>query len=153
MRKTEREIKDRKEIDLILRQGQVCRVGFCDGNIPYIVPMNYGYRENCLYFHCATEGKKLDLLQRNNDVCFEIETDVQIVRSTESVCKWGTKYRSVIGTGKAFIVDEWEKKAIAMNLIIQHYGAEPRTFSEPEVENLIVIEIYIAEMTGKKAGY
>jgi uncharacterized protein len=151
MRKTEREIRDRAEIESIIQQAQVCRVGLSDGNIPYIVPMNFGYKDNCLYFHCAAEGKKLDIIRQNSEVCFEIDIDVQIIKSTERICKWGTRYRSVIGFGKAFVVEKWREKAAALNTITQHYGANYHDFSEKEVEKLSIIKIEITSMTGKKA--
>jgi uncharacterized protein len=153
MRKTEREIKDRKEIESIINQAQVCRIGLSSGNIPYIVPVNFGYKDNCLYFHCATEGKKLDIIRQNNEVCFEIDIDVQIVQSAERLCKWGTKYRSVIGFGKAFFLENWQEKAAALNIITGHYGANHYEFSEKELEKLSIIKIEISSMTGKKAGY
>jgi nitroimidazol reductase NimA-like FMN-containing flavoprotein (pyridoxamine 5'-phosphate oxidase superfamily) len=153
MRKTEREIRDRCEIESIINQAQVCRIGLSDGNIPYIVPMNFGYQNKYLYFHCAAEGKKLDIIRQNNNICFEIDIDVQIVQSAERVCKWGTKYCSIIGFGKAFIIENWQEKSTALNIITQHYGAKPFSFSEKEVERLSIIKIEIASMTGKKAGY
>jgi uncharacterized protein len=153
MRKTEREIKDREEIESIINQAQVCRVGLSDGNIPYIVPMNFGYQGSCLYFHCATEGKKLDIIRLNNNICFEIDIDDQTVKAAERVCKWSTKYRSVIGFGKAFIIDNWQEKATALNIITQHYGANHHDFSEKEVEKLSIIKVEISNMTGKNAGY
>jgi nitroimidazol reductase NimA-like FMN-containing flavoprotein (pyridoxamine 5'-phosphate oxidase superfamily) len=105
MRNTEREIKDREEILSIMKEAQVCRIAFSAENIPYIVPMNFGYQDNCLYFHCAREGKKLDIIHENNQVCFEIDINDELVKKTERLCSWTTKYRSVIGFGKAFIIE------------------------------------------------
>jgi nitroimidazol reductase NimA-like FMN-containing flavoprotein (pyridoxamine 5'-phosphate oxidase superfamily) len=153
MRKTEQEIKNREEIESIIQQAQVCRVAFTDDNLPYIVPMNFGYKDNCLYFHCAVEGKKLDILRRNNQVCFEMDVDVQIVKSAERVCNWGAKYRSVIGFGKAFVVENWQEKAAALNTITGHYGADHYGFTEKELNRVCIIKIAISSMTGKKAGY
>jgi len=151
MRKTEREIKDRAEIESIIKQAQVCRVALALDNVPYIVPMNYGYRDNCLYFHCATEGKKLDIIRQNNQVCFEMDLDYELVRSTEKVCTWGSKYRSVIGFGKAYIIEKWQEKAAALNIVTQHHGAPPYDFSEKELEKVSIIKIEISSITGKKA--
>jgi hypothetical protein len=153
MRKTEREIKDQAEIDSIIQQAQVCRVGFSSGNLPYIVPMNFGYQNNCLYFHCALEGKKLDIIRRNNEVCFEMDIDYQLVTSPERVCAWGVKYRSIIGFGNAFILEYWQDKATALNIITGHYGAARHDFTEKELEKVGVIKIEISSMTGKKLGY
>ena len=71
MRRQEREISDRAAIDAIIRACQVCRLGMVDGDLPYIVPMSFGYDGRALYFHCATQGRKLDVLRRRPRVCFE----------------------------------------------------------------------------------
>jgi len=153
MKKSEREIKDREEIESIIQQAQVCRIGLSAGNTPYIVPMNFGYKDNHFYFHCAAEGKKLDIIRENNEVCFEIDIDGQIVKATERLCSWGMKYRSVIGFGKAFIIINWQEKSTALNIITEHYGSNRHDFSEKEMEKMSIIKIEISSMTGKKAGY
>jgi uncharacterized protein len=151
MRKTDREITDRAEIESIIQQAQVCRVALAVDNVPYIVPMNYGYRDNALYFHCAAEGKKLDMVRRNNQVCFEMDIDYELLSPTEKVCTWGSKYRSIIGFGKAFIIEKWQEKAAALNIITAHHGAPHHEFSEKELEQVRIIKIGISSMTGKKA--
>ena len=78
MRRKEKEIKDRKEIISILQKAKICRIGLSENNKPYIVPMNFGYKEGCLYFHCANEGRKIGIIKKNNNVCFEIDTDHKI---------------------------------------------------------------------------
>jgi len=73
MKRSEREIKDRKEIEAIIERADVCRLGLSDDNMPYIIPMNFGYKDNRLYFHCAKKGKKIDIIKRNNSTCFEMD--------------------------------------------------------------------------------
>jgi uncharacterized protein len=153
MRKAEDEIKDPAEIESVIKAAQVCRLAMAEGNIPYLVPMNFGYQDNCLYFHCAREGKKLDILRQNNNVCFEVDIEDQIVKAPGNICSWSSKYRSVIGYGKASILNEWQEKAAALNIIIRHYGATQHDFSEKEVEMLSIIKIEISSLTGKKSGY
>ena len=80
MRRNEREIKDREEMEAIIQRAQVCRIGLSEKDVPYIVPMDFGYKGNCLYFHCASEGKKLDMIRQNSKVCFEIGIDHQMVK-------------------------------------------------------------------------
>jgi nitroimidazol reductase NimA-like FMN-containing flavoprotein (pyridoxamine 5'-phosphate oxidase superfamily) len=153
VRNAEREIKDRAVILSIIEEAQVCRVAFSAGDKPYIVPMNFGYRDNCLYFHGATEGKKLDMIRQNNEACFEIDINDEIVKATGRLCSWTTKYRSVIGFGKAFIINNWREKSAALNVITRHYGADAYAFTEKDVEPLTIIKIEISSMTGKKEGY
>jgi uncharacterized protein len=153
MRKSEREIKDKAEIESIISRAEVCRLALAEGDIPYIIPMNFGYQDNCLYFHCATEGKKLDIIRQNNEVCFEMDTDGQLVTPEERTCSWSYKYRSVIGFGKAAIIENVHEKSTALNIITQHYGGKPHEFSAKETEKMLIIKVEISSITGKKAGY
>ena len=105
MRRTDREIKDAAAIRAIMEEALVCRIGLSDDGMPYVVPMNYGLGENCLYLHCAAEGRKLDILRRNNRVCFEMDLLREIKQGAEP-CGWGALYESVIGFGRAVIVEE-----------------------------------------------
>jgi len=59
MRRKEREITDQQIIDKILSESIICRLALYDEEFPYIVPMDFGYADNALFFHCAREGKKL----------------------------------------------------------------------------------------------
>ena len=68
MRKANREIIDKSAIRAIMEEALVCRLGLCDDATPYVVPMNFGLGENCLFLHCAAEGRKLDILRRNDRV-------------------------------------------------------------------------------------
>lgn len=81
MRRSEKEVNDIHEIESILKQTSICRIGLCVDNIPYVVPMNYGYRDNCLYLHSAKEGRKIDIIRENPNVCFEVDTDIELVIS------------------------------------------------------------------------
>ena len=85
MRRGEREIKDRAEIDAVMRRCRVCRLGLCDGNEPYIVPICFGYDGQALYFHCAHEGRKIDIIRTNNRVGFEFDI-LESMKQTENVC-------------------------------------------------------------------
>ena len=98
MRQAEREIKDRSAIDDLIKRAVVCRLGMIDGDEPYIVPMNFGYDGKSLFFHCAKEGRKIDILRRHDKVCFEIDLDTEVVKG-DVACKWSMRYRSVEGVG------------------------------------------------------
>jgi hypothetical protein len=88
MRRRDKEIKDPKILESILRKAAVCRLGLSEKNTPYIVPLNFGYRANCLYFHPAGEGRKINILKKNNRVCFEAELEVELIQA-EKACDWG----------------------------------------------------------------
>ena len=152
MRRKEKEILDREEIESIIKKADVCRLGLSDNNIPYIVPLNFGYKENCLYFHTAKVGKKMDMIKTNNMVCFELDIDHEVVRA-ENPCDWNMKFQSVIGYGKAFVLTDAEEKRQALDVIIEHYSGQTDEYAEKLVDRLAVIKVEIESMTGKKSGY
>lgn len=153
MRRKDKEIKDKKEIELIINKANVCRIALSDNNIPYIVPVNFGYKDNSLYIHSATEGKKIEIIKKNNNVCFEIDIVHEILQG-KLACHTTMKYYSVIGYGKAYLIDDSEEKIKALNIIIEHYLPEiPHEYSEKFLKKLLIIKVKIDYMTGKKSGY
>ena len=151
MRRKEKEIIDKTEIELIIQSGRVCRIGLCVDDVPYIVPMYYGYRDGCLYFHAALKGKKLDMIKQNNNVCFEIDSESEMV-NTGVPCNWKNSYESVIGFGTASLVEDIEDKKRALNVLIDHYAPGTQyEFPLKNVKRTAVIKIEIQEMTGKKS--
>lgn len=152
MRKKNKEIKDKEEIESILNQAEVCRLALSNNNDPYIVPLNFGYKNNCIYFHSFPEGKKIDILKKNNNVCFEIDVDCKLVNA-EKPCDWSMKYRSIIGFGKDSFVDSVQEKRKALDVIMNHYSSGVYEYPEKVVQALAVIKLEIEGMSGKKLGY
>jgi nitroimidazol reductase NimA-like FMN-containing flavoprotein (pyridoxamine 5'-phosphate oxidase superfamily) len=150
MRRSDRGITDRREIEAILQEATVCRVGITDGNGPYIVPLSFGYDNGALWIHSANEGRKIDMLRKDPRCCFEVDICDRLVRG-DSPCSWGMRYRSVIGYGRAVFVDNREEKRCGLNFIMQHYGGGTHEFSENDLRTVTVIRIDIESMTGKKA--
>lgn len=148
MRKKEREIKDRKVIDDIIRRCRVCRLAMCEDDQPYIVPLNFGYDGNFLYFHAAPEGRKIDIIRKNNKVCFEFDILHEIV-TAEQACKWGAKYKSVIGSGTAEIVDDSDAKKEALECIMRQYGSVLKDFPNEILKKTLVFRVRILEICGK----
>ena len=150
MRKKEKEIKDRSEVESVIQKAVVCRLAMSDNNVPYIVPLNFGFRDNCLYFHSSLEGKKLDIIKSNNIVCFEMDIDFELVKG-EKACNFSAKYKSVIGMGRAFIIDDRDKKLEALEIIMDHYRAGPHEFMEKLVDKAAVVCVKVDELTGKRS--
>ncbi|MBN1895142.1 pyridoxamine 5'-phosphate oxidase family protein [bacterium] len=148
MRKKEKEITDIARIEAILQKADVCRLAFSDDNRPYLVPMCFGYENRTLYFHSATEGRKLDIIRKNPVVCFEVESGNEMMRSDEA-CSWSLKYSSVIGTGKADILDDPEDKRKALDVIMAHYSEKSFGYSDQALSRMVIIRVRIDSMTGK----
>ena len=151
MRRKDLELTDRTELEAIIAEAKVCRLAMSDGDQPYIVPLSFGYRDGTLYFHSATEGKKLDIIAKNHRVCFEMDVDVD-VRRGESACEFGMKYRSVIGFGSASIIDDPPEKRAALDLIVKRYSGSPEEYPEALLGVMKVIRVQIESMTGKTSG-
>lgn len=152
MRRKDKEIEDTREIESIINRSDVCRIALSENNSPYIVPVCFGYRDNCLYFHSAAGGKKIDIIKKNNRVCFEFDIQEGLIKS-QNPCDWDVKYCSVIGSGRAFIIEEFEGKTKALNIIVGHYSSDTFEYQKNSVDNATVIKVEIENLTGKKSGF
>ena len=63
------------------------------------------------------------------------------------------KYRSVIGFGKAKLIEDIEQKRRALNIIMQNYYEGFFKYPEESIKNTVIIKLEIESMTGKKSGY
>ncbi|MEI6048455.1 MAG: pyridoxamine 5'-phosphate oxidase family protein [Bacteroidota bacterium] len=153
MRRKEREISATLIIEEIIRKADVCRIALANDNIPYIVTMNFGYisgTEQRLYFHCANEGRKLEMIKKNNFVCFEMDTDHQLFKGIKG-CDWGMKYSSVVGYGNISVVSESEEKRSGLNCIMKHYAGEGEyLYDEKILDRTTILRLDVKEITGKK---
>jgi len=149
------------DIDKLLRSALVGRLGLCKDNEPYVVPLNYAYEKNHIYFHCAETGTKMEYLHQNPAVCFEV--DEHITTMTAPVpCDCSTVYRSVIVFGTAQIVTDLEEKAAALRLIVTKYvgienaqklgTATVDRYRSGHGSKTMVVKITIKVITGKHYG-
>jgi len=154
MRRSDREVKDRDGIEEIMRQCLVCHVGMADGGAPYVVPQNFGYRFADdgtleLYFHSALTGKKLDVIRKNNKVCFEMTVEGEQIRA-DSPCNWGCYYTSVIGYGEAVIIEDAAEKREGLSILFKHQSGLDVEFDDKQAESVCVYKIVSKEFTGKR---
>jgi nitroimidazol reductase NimA-like FMN-containing flavoprotein (pyridoxamine 5'-phosphate oxidase superfamily) len=154
MRRKDREISNKTLIDEIIAASDVCRIAFADENTPYIVTLNFGYsggEKPCLFFHCATEGRKIEMMKKNNKVCFQMDNGHRMYRG-EKGCDWGMKYKSVVGYGILKTVENESERKTALDLIMQHYGGKGKFDYDPVVfSRTKVLKLEISEITAKQA--
>jgi nitroimidazol reductase NimA-like FMN-containing flavoprotein (pyridoxamine 5'-phosphate oxidase superfamily) len=150
MRRSDREITDKTSLEEIISRSKVCKLAMCEGDIPYIVPMCFGFRNHTLYLHSAPKGKKIEILKKNPNVCFEFEIFTQIIQSAKA-CKWGMKYRSVIGFGTAGFITDDDLKRDAFDVIMNQYSDETFSYEEASLKSAIIIKVEIRSMTGKQS--
>jgi len=150
MRRNDKQITQQEEMDEIMEKAQVCRLAVSYQDMPYIIPMNFGYSNKELYFHSATEGLKLSILRENPQASFEVEVDTQIVPS-KNACNWTMRYKSVIGFGEVEFIEGIEGKREGMKIILKHYSEDIFVFEESELAKVAVFKLKINTMTGKKS--
>ena len=151
MRRTDREIESREEMDEIIRGSQVCRIALAMDNIPYIVPVSFGYDGESIYIHTAKKGKKIIYFKNNNNVCFEFERNVKLFIDPINACKWTFSYESVIGFGNIYELESFEHRENGMNKIMSQYSGKAWVFSEGKLDNIRVWKIEINSITGKRS--
>lgn len=151
MRRKDREVVGIEAIEEIIYEADVCRVGFSVENKPYIVPMNFGYKDQVFYFHCAKDGRKIQMLNSNPNVCFELDLHHKLVEGP-TACDWTMTFASVMGEGAMSIVDDFEEKEKALNVLMHHYsGVEAYDYPDAMLERIAIIRLDVTEMTGKRS--
>lgn len=152
MRRNKREITDINEILAVLKRCDTCRIAFFDEKYPYIVPMSYGFSyENerlTIFLHCAKTGKKIELINKNNCVSFEVDTAISLVTG-ENACDYSMKFESVVGFGKIFAVEENKKDAL-LKIMSQYSEKTDFTFSDAHLNAVAVYKIEIDSFSGKR---
>ena len=151
MRRSDKQITDPAELESLLRSSELCHLSMVDDGKPYVVPMNFGYADGALYFHSAPEGRKIDILGKNPDVCFSIISRNILVKG-EKACTWTAKFSSVIGTGRASIVDDRAGKEEGLSILMKQYSDEEYDFSGENLDGVVIIRVEVLEMTGKSSG-
>ena len=152
MTKRELQVTDPQQIQAILDTAKVLHLGLCVDIEPYVVPMNYGYTMEdgklVLYLHCATQGKKLDMIRANPRVFFELDCD-RMPFEGDKPCQYGLVYSSVMGRGTARILEDTEEKIRAMTLLMKTQTGKDFDFTDRLVSIVSVIRIDVAEYTAK----
>lgn len=158
MNRHEREVRSTERIFEILDQSKICRLAMHDENGEiYILPMNFGYEVFPddglrLWFHGAPRGKKLSLLKQNPKVGFEMDCNVQIIESA-SLCSYSYTYMSLVGKGKAVLVDDddYPQKNKALKFVLAHqanvHGVD---LPEAKVRGVGVFYVDVEELSGKE---
>jgi nitroimidazol reductase NimA-like FMN-containing flavoprotein (pyridoxamine 5'-phosphate oxidase superfamily) len=153
MRRRDKEINDPGEMRAILREAKHVTVAMSQGDEPYLVTLSHGYDEsrNCVYFHCAPEGRKMGILKANPRVWGQALVDGGYQQGS---CDH--LYRTVQFKGKVTFVTEQAEKEHALRVMIRHLDDDPETVIKNQITphstgRIMIGRIDIDYMTGKKA--
>ncbi len=151
LRRKEKEITDKIEIEKILKCTYVGRLGTSRENIPYVVPVSFVYYNGKIIFHGAGKGMKMDNIKSNPKVCFEVDTSEIII--SDNPCNYSFKYTSVIANGTANILEDPKEKLRELRRLTEKYAPGKGKMIEEEnlKDNLNVVKITIHNMKGKKS--
>ena len=153
MTRRELEITDINVITEILDKSKIVHIAMVDEGEPYMVAMNYGYTMEdgklTFYVHGATQGRKLDVMKANPNVFVEIECDMTPFEG-DKACQYGMAYASLMGKGKATVLEESEEKQEALTVLMKTQTGKDFTFNDKLVSIVSVIRIDVEEYTAKK---
>jgi hypothetical protein len=152
MRRHDKEITSRQEIDEIIRSADVCRLALSRDNEPYLVPVSFGYDGAALYFHTAKTGRKLDFIDANNRVCFELEANVSLHGDDGDACTWTFAFESIIGYGTITELGTGKDRARGLNQIMLHYSGREWEIDEAAMATTRIWRIDIESVTGKRSS-
>lgn len=150
MRRKDREITDIEQIKQYIQECDCIRLGIYD-EVPYIVPLNFGFDEKHMvfYMHCASVGKKLDLIRKNPRVAFEMDCHHELIVS-EKACGYSYRFRSIMGVGIVSIVqDEWEKQ-IGLNHMMKKYSQQTWDFDPRILQQVTVLKLQVEQYSCKE---
>lgn len=143
-------MKEKTEIEKVLREMDFGYLGMSNNAKPYVIPMSYAYQENRIYLHAALKGLKLEYIRNNPRVCFTVAEQQQLV-TNHNPCEFSVRYRSVIATGKAKLVEEPDEKIAVLQIIAAKYSPNivSLDIDTRQANSVAVIVIDIEEITGK----
>ncbi len=150
-----RAILDKKELVDVIQRSQFCHLSLVDEQgKPYVIPMNFGFRDGIVYLHGAQHGRKIDILKNNPSVCINFTTDHLLRYQNEEVaCSWSMKYRSVLCYGEAEFITVPEEKIAAFHIVMAQYTDGDFKFNAPAIREVCVWKVRVVRMDGRAYGY
>lgn len=147
-------IEEREFIEKTIRECKECFAGMIDTEgLPYVIPMNFGYKDDVVYLHSGPEGNAVRSLTANPDICITFCTDSVITHQNEEVaCSYRVQGSSVICRGRVEFVEDFDEKVEALNILMEQYTKRPFKYSDPAVRNVKIWKIKIDRISGKIFG-
>ena len=127
-------------------------MAFPQEDVPYLVPLNFGYHREgeklTLYFHGAFEGRKMELLRNRPRVSFEMDCGHELT-GKDTACSYGFLFQSVIGWGTAEIVEGEAEKILGLERLMFHQTGREFSITPKEAASVAVFRIQVESLTGK----
>ena len=137
MRRKDREITGRENIEPVLQACKTCRLAMTADGMPYVIPLNFGYTWDetglTIYFHSGVKGKKIDALRADPRVCFEMDTEMGLTGEGDLACRYSFAFASVVGYGSIQFAQNNEEKRRGFDIIMQHQDVYKRQIPVSEI--------------------
>lgn len=153
IRRKEKEITDESELRSILKSTKYVTIAMCQDNEPYLVSLSHGFEEkkNCIYFHCAKDGKKIDILKENPVIWGQATLDEGYADG-----KCDHLYASVQFRGKVTFIEDAKEKEFALRIMIEQLESKPglvynEQVTPKSIERVMIGRIDIEFLSGKKS--
>lgn len=151
-KKRQRSLQISDMIDII-KKCDVCRIAFFDEGYPYIIPLNFGFsyeeEQISFYFHCAKEGKKISLIEKNPYVGFELDCSHKLLEGANA-CDFSMEYESICGNGTISLLPSNQKEKALTILMKQYIDRESFTFDQRYLDAVTVFQLKVNQITGKR---
>jgi nitroimidazol reductase NimA-like FMN-containing flavoprotein (pyridoxamine 5'-phosphate oxidase superfamily) len=153
LRRSDKQLNDSDEIEQLLASVRIMTVACCLKNEPYLFTVDFVWEPQTrqLWFHSATEGRKMDILKANPRVCVTVVEDRGYI---EGECDHA--YRSLILDGEANVVTDLAEKRRALELLARKHEPQPETVlarfagDEEAVRKVAIVRITVNAISGKQ---
>lgn len=150
MRRNRQLLSEHENIE-ILKRGTSGVLALAGEEYPYAVPLSYIYDNGKIYFHCAKNGQKIDMLKANGKASFCVIDKDEIVPK-----EYTTYFKSVIAFGNIRIIEDEKQKRAAIEKLAEKYSPAETAESKEKAVNeswarLCMLEMTVVHMTGKQA--
>jgi nitroimidazol reductase NimA-like FMN-containing flavoprotein (pyridoxamine 5'-phosphate oxidase superfamily) len=139
-----------EEMETVLREQRFGFLGLAADSEPYVVPLNYGYVAGKVLFHCALEGRKLDMLRADQQVCFTVASQVGPVERHPSDDPCHGNFDSIICFGEARIVEELEERRQLLDQFNRCLLPGAEGITTEDAAKCYAVEIVISRMTCRR---
>lgn len=156
MRRKDRAFSEPSLIRDVLDRADSCVLGLSDGNEPYLVSLNYGYEWEGklprIYFHCATEGRKLGIIKGNPRACLCLSVD-RVLRPGQAACDFGMDYKSLVGHGALSVLSDPADKRRCLDAIMRKYSGQGQwDYNEAAFAHTLCLCLILESLEGKARG-
>jgi len=142
---------DKELMEQIVRAGDIGYLAFASDE-PYVIPINYTYSNGRLLFHCALEGRKLDLIRADPRVCMAVaRQEGHPAPHAGSACD--NPFESVLCWGEARVIDDLDERQAILNEFQARFDTpdhKREPISRERTEKCGAVEIVVTRMTGRK---